>query len=159
MSYRRGASTYTPEYAFEYQLLTAYREERRRLGLDREGPQWAENSVQLMSQENDKQIENLAHTVGLMKSVCSPQTTSDLQSMHSLHRVIGKGDPLLVDIVCRRRKATHLFKESGMETGQGLLQSNISKITKLTEDGSYKHMCLLILFTIFVFFLLWWMIR
>eukprot|EP01126_Amoeba_proteus_P027495 TRINITY_DN2729_c0_g1_i2.p1 TRINITY_DN2729_c0_g1~~TRINITY_DN2729_c0_g1_i2.p1 ORF type:complete len:128 (-),score=20.39 TRINITY_DN2729_c0_g1_i2:61-444(-) len=124
MSHRRAGNPYTLE------------EERKKLGLDStmNSSRWAENSAQLLAQDNERKIDELAQTVTRMKS-----------SVSQFQRELSKGDALLIDI------------DTGTEEAQGTLQSNMNRIGKIMETGSFRHIIVLAVFTIFIFFLVWWL--
>eukprot|EP01128_Nolandella_sp_AFSM9_P005923 TRINITY_DN2961_c0_g1_i1.p1 TRINITY_DN2961_c0_g1~~TRINITY_DN2961_c0_g1_i1.p1 ORF type:complete len:122 (+),score=18.28 TRINITY_DN2961_c0_g1_i1:47-412(+) len=111
---------------------------RAKLGLDRSGQpdQYRDTSSQLLQEDADRGINQLADTVSMIK-----------RGVEGISIEIRKGDPLLDDI------------DEGMVSASDLLKQNMEKITTLISEGSTKHICYLAMFVVFVFLFLYYLMK
>lgn len=89
-----------------------------------------------LEHENERQAEELKHKIGALKS-------------------------LTIDIGNEVRYQDKLIRgiDDDMDRTGGFLGNTMSKVLRLRKHGGNKHMCYMFLFVLFVFFLLYFIIK
>eukprot|EP00478_Filoreta_tenera_P004200 GABV01004524.1.p1 GENE.GABV01004524.1~~GABV01004524.1.p1 ORF type:complete len:121 (-),score=20.25 GABV01004524.1:34-396(-) len=114
------------------------RTDRRRGGGTSGGPSRAEQETTqtLTEQRNDELVVSLGEKVGLLRE-------------HALN----------TGNILRDEQKTRDDFQAGLESASQLFKQTMKRMEQLLNTGGYKHMCILALFIVVFFFLLYFVLR